>query len=593
MSRFQLIIVVALMAVAGLELPAAVAGAASPPGTWVAFYSSPGDYIGAGANQLFQPSSTVSIEASGSPAGIEVHIFGAHDFNLTFAPVQGTDLTVGTYVDAERTPFRSAGHPGIDIYGDGRGCNTQAGEFVIQDIAFVNGALTRLAIAFDQRCEGGTSALMGEARYNAPTSGPLTVQATTLLFPPAYVGVANASVPLWVTNPGSAPAAVGAVTTTGAGASDVAITSNTCPATLGAGATCVVTAKVTPRAAGARESTISIASGAAAATVRVLDTGIGGNAAFILDSEPGDWVGAGLQSNFNQFNSTISGGGTPGRVGMAVTSGSRWFYATISAPAGQSLAVGDYHDAQRAAFAEAGHPGIDVDGDGRGCNTISGQFTVREIVFDAGGRLAKFAADVEQHCEGGPTALFASFRLASTVGYSAISQAPGDSAIAFPTRVTGSVSDAAPVTIGNEGVLPLSVSPAITGPNAADFKVASSTCPAAGAVSPGASCTMTVTFTPHGVGVRAASLVITDNTPRGHRTISLTDGARSRPPLPIRSTARSTWTRPARSRGRTPTPRSRGSTWWPAPRPAAPTWSTPACCPRRSCRSRCPVCLRA
>jgi hypothetical protein len=60
--------------------------------------------------------------------------------------------------------------------------------------------------------------------------------------------------------------------------------------------------------------------------------------------------------------------------------------------------VGTYEGAERAAFASAGHPGIDIGGDGRGCNTISGRFQVEEITWE-GATLTAFTASFERHCE--------------------------------------------------------------------------------------------------------------------------------------------------------------------------------------------------
>ena len=48
---------------------------------------------------------------------------------------------------------------------------------------------------------------------------------------------------------------------------------------------------------------------------------------------------------------------------------------------------------------------LDVSGDDRGCNTLTGTFTVHEATLDSGGNVVAFAADAQQHCEGGAPAL--------------------------------------------------------------------------------------------------------------------------------------------------------------------------------------------
>ena len=61
---------------------------------------------------------------------------------------------------------------------------------------------------------------------------------------------------------------------------------------------------------------------------------------------------------------------------------------------------GSYTGALRYPFND-GAPGLSVSGDGRGCNTLTGQFDVTEISQASTGELLVFDATFEQHCEGG------------------------------------------------------------------------------------------------------------------------------------------------------------------------------------------------
>jgi hypothetical protein len=72
------------------------------------------------------------------------------------------------YTDAERASFASPGHPGIDIGGDGRGCNTITGTFQVEDIQLINTKLASFTATFEQHCEGGTPVLHGCVHYQAP-----------------------------------------------------------------------------------------------------------------------------------------------------------------------------------------------------------------------------------------------------------------------------------------------------------------------------------------------------------------------------------------------------------------------------------------
>src|SRR4051794_29774122 len=115
----------------GLLAQAAPAFAAPAQGS-VVMYSDEGDYVGAGVPRMF----TSGLSASLSPSMLDVEVHSGSDwFSLWFAPPAGTTLAPGVYDDAQRTISQAAGHPGIDIDGDGRGCNTTAGRFEVRDLA--------------------------------------------------------------------------------------------------------------------------------------------------------------------------------------------------------------------------------------------------------------------------------------------------------------------------------------------------------------------------------------------------------------------------------------------------------------------------
>jgi prepilin-type processing-associated H-X9-DG protein len=82
--------------------------------------------------------------------------------------------------------------------------------------------------------------------------------------------------------------------------------------------------------------------------------------------------------------------------------GSWWDVELSSRELGQPLTTQVYGGAQRAPFASPGHPGIDIGGDGRGCNTISGRFEIHELEWSET-TLSRLTATFEQFCEQAPT----------------------------------------------------------------------------------------------------------------------------------------------------------------------------------------------
>jgi VCBS repeat-containing protein len=94
--------------------------------------------------------------------------------------------------------------------------------------------------------------------------------------------------------------------------------------------------------------------------------------------------------------------------------GEFWFL-DFAAPYETILTPGVYANAMRFPFQDPGRPGLDVSGNGRGSNTLTGQFTVYDVAF-AGSALTRFAAAFEQHSEGNPPALFGWIMFNSTFG---------------------------------------------------------------------------------------------------------------------------------------------------------------------------------
>jgi hypothetical protein len=95
------------------------------------------------------------------------------------------------------------------------------------------------------------------------------------------------------------------------------------------------------------------------------------------------------------------------------------------------------------------------------------------------------------------------------------------SMLAFGNTVIGVTAAAQTVTLTSTGTASLTYSSAtISGANAADYSIASTTC-SPGTMAIGALCTFNITFTPSAAGTRSASLVVTTNDPTGPDSVSL------------------------------------------------------------------------
>src|SRR4051812_33199736 len=119
----------ALCAVAAALMVLLAGGAPAAAATSISYATmfSDGDYIGGGTQREFDDGNA-DIYVTGNAGYLTVHVSGGtagDSYSMDFAAPPGQSLAAtGIYTDAQRAPFREAGHPGIDISGSGRGCNT-------------------------------------------------------------------------------------------------------------------------------------------------------------------------------------------------------------------------------------------------------------------------------------------------------------------------------------------------------------------------------------------------------------------------------------------------------------------------------------
>jgi hypothetical protein len=166
-------VIVGVGAAAGLlgafTAPAQAATGAPKAVTSYSFTSADGDYIGQGGSGSYTaPDATVAV--GGTAASLVVRVqSGSDDWTADLAAPRGDVLRPGVYRDAERAPFRTGRAPGLDVSGDGRGCNEVYGQFTINQIATDDsGAVTLLDASFTQHCESATApALKGTVKFNA------------------------------------------------------------------------------------------------------------------------------------------------------------------------------------------------------------------------------------------------------------------------------------------------------------------------------------------------------------------------------------------------------------------------------------------
>jgi putative cell wall-binding protein len=350
--RLPALLILLALSTGLIGVPASSASASTPPSgaTVLVMASESGDYIGGGQFQYYGEADGTFSGAVGGAVSIHFNTPGyTHWWNIEVSGPNGRRLEPGPYEGATRSAFRGPTEPGIDVSGDGRGCNQITGRFDLLELEYDNdGTLLRFAADIEQHCEGGPAALWVAVRYHA----------SDVFAPPAdndADGVYN-------------------------------------------------TIDLCPNAADPAQGDGDLDGIGDACDPDFQNTWLR------FDSDSGDWIGKGLYRTWHPTDGAFSVTGSAGEVSVAFDGGQTWWDLQFAAPAGQTLKVGNYEGATRAPFREGSAPGIDVGGTGAGCNTIKGRFEVLDLELAPDGQVERFSADFEQHCEGGTAALRGSIR---------------------------------------------------------------------------------------------------------------------------------------------------------------------------------------
>lgn len=150
------------------DLWRAPAGTVPSSGSYYLYLeSTPGDYIGAGRTYSYdRTNSTIKLSPSG--AYVRVDIAGDQNWTGDFKGLSNMQrLQVGYYSGLSRFPLNNPVLGGLSWSGEGRGCNTLDGWFIVDKVTYQGDTLAELDMRFEQRCEGVASALRGQLHWVA------------------------------------------------------------------------------------------------------------------------------------------------------------------------------------------------------------------------------------------------------------------------------------------------------------------------------------------------------------------------------------------------------------------------------------------
>lgn len=306
---------------------------------------------------------------------------------------------------------------------------------------------------------------------------------TSVSFGNQNLNTTSAAQVVVLTNTGAASMSISSIAISGTNSSNFARTT-TCGVSLAIGASCNISVTFTPSAAGTRTATLSVTDNATGSPHTVSLTGVGFAPVASLSSTSVSFGNQRVNTTSSPSVVTLSNTGT---ASMAITS------ITLSGTNASN-------------FAQTNNCGTSLAA-GANC-AINITFTPSAT----GTRTATLS--VVDNASGSPH----NVSLSGTGAVPVVSLSP--TSVAFGNQAVSTTSSARSITLSNTGGASMAITGiTLTGTNASDF-ARTTTCGAT--LAGGASCTISVTFTPAAGGARSASVSITDDATGSPHTVALT-----------------------------------------------------------------------
>jgi hypothetical protein len=122
-----------------------------------------------------------------------------------------------------------------------------------------------------------------------------------------------------------------------------------------------------------------------------------------VESDAGDYIGNGSAYHYTQANAILTVSADAGHLAIEIK-GDEWWFVDVETPEDAPFQPGTYENVTRYPFNDAATGGLSWVGEGRGCNTLTGTFTVDSVVY-SDSALTAIDLTFEQHCEGASAAL--------------------------------------------------------------------------------------------------------------------------------------------------------------------------------------------
>ncbi len=426
------------------------------------------------------PNSPQTISVSGTGTQISVNPttlnFGTVNLGTTSSAMTVSLSNVGTNSVTISSAQFGGTNPTDFAQTNNCGSSLAGGATCVYDVTFTPGGIGTRSATLSISDTGGASPQVislsgtGGSQSNGPA---VSFSPTGLNFGNQNYKTKSPVSKVTLTNTGSAALTISTIATTG----DYTQT-NTCPSSLSAGANCTISVTFTPTVVGADNSTLTVTDNApdSPQSVPLTGTGVGS--------------GASVTPASMTFAVQVIGTTSPAQTATLTNTGNASLTITsITAPA-------DYGETNTcgSSLAAGSSCTINVTFVPAKSGTLSGNVTITDNA--AGSATQKIAVS------GTGTAMYVN-----------------PASLNFGTVNLGATSAAQVVSVTNESSSSVSItSVTITGTNSGDFAKTDGCGSTLGA---GATCTISVTFTPGGAGSRTATLNVNDNGGASPQTVAL------------------------------------------------------------------------
>lgn len=408
--------------------------------TYIRLDSDSDDWLGAGKHMTLTPADGgISVQTAGSAVLIHYVSTDPSFWELYFSAPAGQPLKPGIYEGAVRyAGVSSIDLPSFDVFGEHRGSNVVTGRFLVLQAEYDSGGnIQKLAVDFELHSESLPPALFGSVRYNSfvGLGSHISVASSE-----HYEGNGEAEdMTFWVSlsAPAPWPVTVEYATADGTAAGGVDYIPLSGAVTFQPGETTArvnvpLLGNVVPQPDRVFSIGLSNPVGLAIAFGNAIGTIVDDDALrtfIVLRSEPDDWVGQGKQLLLRPLDGPILASPTWRGVTINSLADLGWEF-NFGAPGTLPPTPGSYANAAR--FASANNPGMDVWGEGRGCDETSGQFDVLEAQYGENREVKVLAIDFQQHCEGRPPTLRGWIRFNSAIPMRHVGVTPTELPVVTP-----------------------------------------------------------------------------------------------------------------------------------------------------------------